>query len=387
MKRKILKYILPFFILSALPLVSCFDMYNEILDNTGDKYRLAVADTDINNSRLLAFKSDGTIYQLTSITTGSGSLIKTVFADFNKDGRTDIFVLFSSFTEASQISYGDGKGNFGNTYLLPVSSQNVDAAVADFDNNGYPDIFYARNGGGNLYILNNKSLSYSMFFPPVSNPATTIISADFDNDGDFDIFTGNAALSTSELWINSFNTGGSFTQRILWTLDTMPTDGAVDNASADLDNDGDIDIIESYLGGTATLRVWINDGKGYFKEGWTDSTISTPASLALADFDCDGDTDVFVGTANPTNYVLFNNGKGQFTPVAQSSTDNATLSAAAGDLDMDGDIDIIYTGFIAAGPVRTLRILTNNGTGTFLPGNTFPGLTANNNLSAGAIFR
>ncbi len=382
MKQIIKKYILPVILLTALLQISCFDLYNEMLASSGERYRLSIVETSTSSARLLNLDPEGNITAASWNITGP-SFNKSVFADFNKDGNIDILTMKEDI-QNPVISYSDGKGNFVNTAILPALGGGIvfaDLTVADFDNNGYPDVVVGTMPGqGSRYYLNNYPSGFSGTVTPpfadTSGAHTGITAADFDGDGDKDLFIGSDNVP-SQVWINDFNTGGSFTNRALWTPSpqTFPIRDAV---SGDIDNDGDIDVIEVGTG-APFIKIWINAGNGYFAPGLS-LTLTTLNSIKLADFDRDGDLDAYAGNmASTTNYFLINDGNGQFTSITHIAP-NITNSIAIGDVDLDGDIDIILCCSIS------LYVYKNNGSAQFTLTNSYPS-PGGSTISIGAIYQ
>jgi hypothetical protein len=151
------------------------------------------------------------------------------------------------------------------------------------------------------------------------------------------------------------------------------------SALFDADGDGDLDLFvasgSSEFDITSSYyrpRLYLNDGKGDFSldEHAMSALIRTPAkSLAAADFDGDGDTDVYIGgrvllgayPQAPRSYLLRND-HGKFVDVTKTicpALENAGLINAAVWADIDGDKK---PELIIAGDWMSLRIFKNNGT-------------------------
>ena len=109
---------------------------------------------------------------------------------------------------------------------------------------------------------------------------------------------------------------------------------------ADLDKDGDIDII---AGGTVESRWYENDGNGNFiarNFGFNGSL-----SVYAADLDGDGDRDILRTNRNNGNVEWFeNDGFGRFTGHLIEAAYGDSWSAVAGDIDGDGDLDVAAAG-------------------------------------------
>ena len=149
------------------------------------------------------------------------------------------------------------------------------------------------------------------------------------------------------------------------------TSGAVVSDSAqsqsaiwgDYDNDGDLDLFTTELGGGARSVLYRNEGGGNFIKVGTNSFASDPGAAGgciWADFDNDGDLDLFITDfSNPAVYYR-NNGDGTFTKISNTilSADGPSAGCAALDFDNDGWLDIV-----SPGPSNFLY--HNNGDGTF----------------------
>ena len=147
-------------------------------------------------------------------------------------------------------------------------------------------------------------------------------------------------------------------------------------AAGDFDGDGDQDLF--VIGGSAGVdRLYINDGTGQFTEhgaGWGVARTHQGTGAAVGDFDNDGDLDLYVTSlGGPTarapgwNVLYRNNGNGSFTDVTATagvSISDAfqgdSFSPAFGDYDLDGDLDLAVASWLGGS-----RLFRNNGDGTF----------------------
>jgi hypothetical protein len=162
---------------------------------------------------------------------------------------------------------------------------------------------------------------------------------DIDGDGRDDIVVGH------EWWYRNANADGS-----MWeAVPLLPSNG-FDNAPlthvGDIDGDDDVDVVMcTHFGGAAgSARVaWVEneDGEG---TSWTLHPIASGKSfthaIIAADFDNDGDLDVFLGQNVGEQWIFENDGDGAFTE-HRIAADSRGHEARAGDVDCDGDLDLM----------------------------------------------
>lgn len=195
------------------------------------------------------------------------------------------------------------------------------------------------------FVADGQSLS--------SDKSNWTASADIDNDGDLDLIVANGDTTANRVYIN--NGSGVFTD----SGQTLGTGTSYPVVVGDLDADGDFDLIfGNWLTGN---RVYLNNGSGTFSDSGQTLGNNSTLGIALGDVDGDTDLDFVVSNSAQPNQVYFNNGSGVFTDSGQAIRFDNTRSIALGDIDGDGDLDMISGD---AGTVG-LHVLTNDGSGTF----------------------
>jgi hypothetical protein len=267
--------------------------------------------------------------------------------DYDNDGHLDLIVInylkWSAATEPACVSNGI------RAYCSPDSYA------------GLPNLLFHNNGDGTFTDVSESS----GIFKHVGK-GMGVAFADYDNDGFVDIFVAN---DTFRNFLFHNNGNGTFTETGLLSGVAYPENGrsvagmGVD--FRDIDNDGLPDIFETAMYNDNFL-LFKNMGKGQFEYATMASRLGvatrhlTAWGTGIFDFDNDGWKDIFTSNAaildnseqvNHTPYFLANslfanNRDGTFTDVAAAAGASfnvpaAHRGAAFGDLNNDGRVDIV----------------------------------------------
>lgn len=182
-----------------------------------------------------------------------------------------------------------------------ASRQTLSVASSDFDADGDVDLFVGNGGAGvpgyaddNLYLNDGHGHFTEIADSDVvrSDGWTGAASwVDYDNDGDNDLFAANV-FTPHFLFRN--DGGGRFSRITDGALVTDTGSGRVGATWADFDNDGDLDVLANDSFGTPHF-FYINDGSGTFTRRQTNITTALVGTSSGADYDLDGDIDLFIG--------------------------------------------------------------------------------------------
>ena len=226
-----------------------------------------------------------------------------------------------------------------------VSPESSSVALGDLDGDGDLDAFVTNwNGNPDQVFLNDGSGTFTDSGQTLGNWFGAAVSlGDVDKDGDLDALVANNGEKSDNapvLWLNDGK--GTFTdstQRLGFT-------NAYAAVLGDLDGDGDLDAFianSSHNGANPADKVWLNDGKGVFTDSGQNLGTLYSLTAALADLDGDGDLDVVTGSWKTGPKIWLNDGKGKFTDSKIKLTSLNNSGVAIADMDGDGDLDMFVS--------------------------------------------
>jgi len=347
---------------------------------------------------------------------GQGSALRSLFvADLNQDGRPDVVGGDELGYLLAWVNPSTPGLPLDGNWPSPVQLGSLGEAMlalsgGDFDHDGAIDL--VAGGGGASHTVrawrNSGSLSEvwdSLTLGTRSGAVYALLAADADGDGDLDVLCGSDAADTPQVvwWPNALIhhlaffpetelavgysssdvealvqgdlnrdgwpdlvMGTAAGEIVILENDGTPTDGAwpahpvgtgsavLSLALADLDGDGDLEIISGHTS-PPRLLAWENQGSS-LDGPWGSSEIGDPGAavgaLAVADLDGDGWPDLVSGTGehgddpSPHHKVTIWRNDGSPFDAAWPFTDTAVFTysvnaVAVGDLDGDGWPDIV----------------------------------------------
>jgi enediyne biosynthesis protein E4 len=268
------------------------------------------------------------------------------FFDYDRDGWLDLYV--GSYVDLRDKRY--------------CRLGEVLSSCAPSEYHGSPDALYHNNRDG---TFTNVTKAAGIYQPNGKN--LSVQAADYDDDGWPDLFVANDGLN-AYLYHNEHN--GTFKEVGLAAGMAVTSRGTVMAAMCislgDYDNDGRLDLYISDFQRSSD-HLWHNDGKGFFDEVSDEAGITRPTRDVLSfgggffDYDNDSLLDIFIANghvypeveqASPgtryrqLNSLFHNEGNGKFAEVSKTSgtgfdTPYVGRGLAFADLDNDGFVDIV----------------------------------------------
>ncbi len=283
------------------------------------------------------------------ITTEPHLPVRVVCGDINGDGNIDVALAARSLATPYNLAWlenTNGNGDFGSINLIGTMSDTYRINLADLDGDGDLDAMGATvfldiiswfenlDGLGNFGPRNIISNT--------ADGANDVIAADIDNDGDMDVIS--ASDNSGLAWYENLDGQGSFSTPK--TINNIIT-GSRSVVATDLDGDGDMDILGN--GGQPAQIFWMEnmDGQGTFGTMHIILEMGDYANgVFVADVDGDNDMDVFSAAPFINEVAWFENvdGLGNFSSKnIITNTLSKPFAVYVEDLDNDGDNDVLAT--------------------------------------------
>jgi hypothetical protein len=284
-----------------------------------------------------------------------GAAQGVVFADINNDGYLDIILLNNNTANKLWInnngtSFTESSSAWNYQSMIPGRG----LSCGDYNNDGYLD-FAIGNWQTGIQLYKNLGTSFSEVSAAAGvnwiSYGGAINWFDYNNDGKLDFVLCNNGVPArySFLFKNNDLTTFSHTTFLAGMTDST---SVLSCASGDYDNDGDLDVLwgtQMAQGTNGTAVLYKNNGNGTF-------TNVTAASLLFinyytwgvhwGDFNNDGFLDIALANSNGASYIYKNNGNGTFSDATFTLGVNVTgqaYSCGWADYDNDGDLDIYFS--------------------------------------------
>lgn len=358
------------------------------------------------------------------------------WADYDKDGHLDLLTL-----GGRNHLYRNMGGAFREVTEeagLPISAKVNAGVFGDFDNDGCPDLYLAAGYGSQKrdYLFHNNcdgtftNATVSAGLPKENFFGEGAAWADYDNDGYLDIYVANYGTwerkpekeeyFSEPNFLYRNNGDGTFTdvtkkagvtgvtnctqqQRTIFGKKVigLPFKESYQPIWFDYNNDGNIDLFIATDAGVSPL--YKSNGDGTFREVTKEAGLcrrGTGMGVTVGDYDNDGYFDLYV-TNIGANFLWRNNGNGTFSEIAAELEVADPLSIGWGtaflDYDNDGYLDLYITNGMAnhpfignvpvedVGKIKLDRLFGNNGDGTFTEVTEAEGIYGNIAKEASAV--
>jgi len=291
----------------------------------------------------------------------AGSQVRGVWAaDFDSDGDFDLAVTSNNPAAVAMLK-NNGDGTFAAPQYASVDSEPISLFGADFDSDRDIDlaVFHNQPGSSHLEILKNDGAGrFSVaadYAPAVLGQHVT--GADLDSDGDVDLVLADGWGSQDNVRIMTNDGTGSFTGPYNYSAGSW----ARAAAAIDAENDGDFDLAVANAGNN-NVSLLYNDGSGSFPIQADFSAGSNPTRVHANDLNGDGIADLAVANYGENNVsILLNNGSGGFAPAVGYAVGGTARALAGADFNGDNDVDLV----LSVPNSNSLAVLANNGDGTF----------------------
>ncbi len=281
------------------------------------------------------------------------------FADADNDGNIDCFMV-TWWGKPNFYYRNTGNGQFEhlpNAVTGTTGTYSETAAFGDYDNDGLVDLYITNSAVDlkNTLYRNTGNHQYTKIAAPwlnVAKPSRSANWSDYDNDGDLDLFVANEGNNTNHFFKNN---GASGFVSVTGSPLVTGNQGTITASWGDVNNDGFNDLFIGNTGDFAPKnnRLYLNNGDGSFSDA-PESPLSTDGGCsfgsAFADYDNDGDLDLFVanGYCSGTieNFLYRNTGSGIFERDLTALPDFTTpcsYGTAWGDLNNDGFQDLVVS--------------------------------------------
>jgi hypothetical protein len=333
------------------------------LDGDGDE-DLVSASADDNKIVWYANSTgDGVAWEVAEITDDATGACSVYSADVDRDGDLDVVSASAADDTIAWHENVDGDGSRWETFIITDTADGARSVfAADLDGDGDADLMSASSTDDRIVWYENRFGHVDSWviheITGAADEANSVFAADLDRDGDLDVLSASYSDDTIAWYENSAGDGTA------WEIHTITTlaNGIESIHAVDVDADGDTDVLSASKEDDTIAWYENRAGDG---SAWTTHKVSTTVpgaiNVSAADLDNDGDQDLMVVSVDDRRFAWYENTDGDGSAWTLRSLSNSALGAAAlvaADLDGDGDLDLIGA---VSGEDRIAGYINNGG--------------------------
>ncbi|WP_178988172.1 T9SS type A sorting domain-containing protein [Winogradskyella schleiferi] len=301
---------------------------------------------------------------------GSSSLFA---ADIDGDNDMDIVTASEALDKVSWFENTDGLGSFG---VEQIITTNVDLPrsvyVTDIDGDGDLDVLSSSVFDDKIAWYENTdglgTFGVQQVIINVAYGASSVFSSDIDGDGDMDVLSSSRSDNKIAWYENTDGLGNFGNQQLISNMAMF----ALNVLSADLDGDGDMDVLSASYDDNKIAWYENLDGLGSFGSQQVMTTSATRAKFVQAgDFDNDGDLDAVSAFRSGLFYHENSDGLGSFEQERLITRGQAICKPYviyADDMDGDGNMDILSSSYFLDNQICEEKLVwykNSDGLGSF----------------------
>ncbi len=316
------------------------------IDGDGD---MDVLSSSANDDKISWYENTNGLGDFSSqqvISTAADNPYSVFAADIDGDGDIDVLSASGLDDKIAWYENMDGQGNFGVQQVITTNADNAYSVFAkDLDGDGDIDVLSTSTNDDKVAWYENLdgqgNFGVQQIITTNTNFVYSVFSDDLDGDGDMDVLSASP-LDNKIAWYENTNGLGNFGSQQIISVNAI---NATKVYTADIDGDGDIDVLSSSVGDNKIAWYENLDGQGNFG---TQQVITINANTARAvfaiDIDNDGDIDVLSASFGDDKIAWYENIDGQGSFGAQqviTTNADAAHSVFASDLNGDGKMDVL----------------------------------------------
>ncbi|MFM6355959.1 MAG: FG-GAP-like repeat-containing protein, partial [Planktothrix sp.] len=309
----------------------------------------------------------------TSISLPGTAYGSVAWADYNSDGTSDLILAGSdsSYNPITKLYKNTGNGFTEDTSISLPSISSGSVAWADYNSDGKPDLFLGGRDSSSKRITKLYKNTGSGFIEDASISLSGVsghwvASADYNSDGKLDLLVTGSDSSYNPITKLYKNTGNGLIED---TSISFPGISGHWVAWADYNSDGKPDLLLKGFDSSnnAITKLYKNTGSSFIE----DTSISFPgiawSSVAWVDYNSDGKPDLLVGggfdsSYNPITKLYKNTGNGFIDDTSISFLGISGHLVASADYNSDGKPDLLLTGSDSSyNPITKLYKNTGSG--------------------------